>query len=86
MAIWICLHPVALLAQIEVVPFKNYVNDYTATVPDSVELRLNALLKQLESKTGAQIAVVIIDSTKGVPPSDYAVEFGQRWGTAQRIF
>ncbi len=84
MALLICLPSMAIAAQIDVVPFKNYVNDYAGTVNDSTEAQLNTLLKQLESKTGAQIAVVVIDSTEGVPPSDYAVEFGQKWGVGKK--
>lgn len=71
-------------AQIEVVQFKNYISDYAGVVPDSTEQQLNALLKDLQQKTGAQIAVVVITSTEGVPPADYAVEFGQKWGVGTK--
>ena len=71
-------------AQTEVVPLRNYVNDYAGVVPDSTEQQLNALLKDLQQKTGAQIAVVVIPSTEGVPPADYAVEFGQKWGVGKK--
>jgi len=74
----------AVAAQIDVVPFRNYVNDVAGVVPNDTERSLNALLKQLEAKTGAQIAVVVIDSTQGTPPADYAVEFGQRWGVGKK--
>lgn len=70
--------PLTALTQTKVVPFKNYVNDYVGIIPDRVESQLNILLKQLERKTGAQIAVVIINSTEGVPAADYAVEYGQK--------
>ena len=70
--------------QIEVVPFKNYVSDYAGVMPDNVERQLNTLLKSLQQKTGAQIAVVLIPSTEGVPPADYAVEFGQKWGVGKK--
>lgn len=76
--------PLTALAQIKVVPFKNYVSDHVGVIPDNVQRELNGLLKQLENKTGAQIAVVVIDSTEGVPPADYAVEFGQRWGVGKK--
>ncbi|MCH8055559.1 MAG: TPM domain-containing protein [Deltaproteobacteria bacterium] len=71
-------------AQIEVVPFKNYINDYAGVVPDGTEQQLNALLKDLQQKTEAQIAVVVIPSTEGVPVADYAVEFGQKWGVGKK--
>jgi len=48
----------------QIVAFKNYVNDYVGIVSDKTENDLNALLKNLEQKTGAQIAVVVIDSTE----------------------
>ncbi|MEE9550895.1 MAG: TPM domain-containing protein [Candidatus Binatia bacterium] len=76
--------PQAARAQTKVVPFKNYVSDYAGILPDKVENQLNSLLKQLERKTSAQIAVVIINSTEGVPPADYAVEFGQTRGVGNK--
>jgi len=78
------LLPAIALAQINVVPFKGYVNDYAGILPQNVQTELNGILKQLETKTGAQIAVVVINSTEGVPPSDYAVEFGQKWGVGKK--
>jgi uncharacterized protein len=71
-------------AQIKVVPFKNYVSDYVGVIPDNIESQLNGLLSQLEKKTGAQIAVVVVKSTDGVPAADYAVEFGQKWGVGKK--
>ncbi len=82
--LFLALLPLAALAQINVVPFKGYVNDYTGTLPQNVQTELNGILKQLETKTGAQIAVVVINSTEGVAPSDYAVEFGQKWGVGKK--
>ena len=76
--------PLTALTQTKVVPFKNYVNDYVGIIPDRVDSQLNSLLKQLERKTGAQIAVVIINSTEGVPAADYAVEFGQKRGVGKK--
>lgn len=76
--------PGPLLAQIQVVPFKNYVNDYAGVVPDGTEQKLNLLLKELEQETGSQIAVVVIPSTEGIPAAEYAVEFGQKWGVGKK--
>jgi len=72
------------LAQTKVVPFKNYVSDYAGVIPDKVESQLNSLLKQLQKKTTSQIAVVVINSTEGVPAADYAVEFGQKHGVGKK--
>ncbi len=71
-------------AREKIVAFKNYVNDYVGIVSDKTEHDLNALLKDLERKTGAQIAVVVIDSTGGISAKDYAVQFGNRWGVGQK--
>lgn len=73
-----------VLAQIQVVPFKNYINDYAGIVPDDIEQKLNILLNGLQKKTEAQIAVVVVPSTEGVPVADYAVEFGQKWGVGSK--
>jgi len=71
-------------AREKIVAFKNYVNDYVGIVSDKTEHDLNALLKNLERETGAQIAVVVIGSTGGISAKDYAVQFGNRWGVGEK--
>ncbi|MBI2059996.1 MAG: TPM domain-containing protein [Nitrospirae bacterium] len=74
----------ASAALADVVPFTDYVSDYAEVVPDSTERGLNSLLKELQDKTGAQVAVVTLGTTAGVPAADYAVEFGQKWGVGKK--
>jgi len=61
----------------KLVSFQSYINDYSDVIPESLERKLNAVLRQLENKTSVQVAVVVINSTEGVPAADYAVQFGQ---------
>jgi len=67
----------------KLVSFQSYINDYSDVIPESLERKLNAVLRQLENKTSVQVAVVVINSTEGVPAADYAVQFGQKWGVGQ---
>ncbi|MBI2889653.1 MAG: TPM domain-containing protein, partial [Nitrospirae bacterium] len=68
----------------DVVPFRNYITDEAQVVPDPLEQELNALLRRLQERTGAQIAVVTVKTTGGIPAADYAVEFGHRWGVGSK--
>ena len=44
----------------------------------------HAIFLLVPNRTEAQIAVVVIPSTEGVPVADYAVEFGQKWGVGKK--
>ena len=45
---------------------------------------LNAMISALSRETGAEIAVVAIDSTSGYEPFDVALALHRMWGVGQR--
>ena len=45
---------------------------------------LNAMISALSRETGAEIAVVAIDSTSGYEPFDVALALHRQWGVGQR--
>jgi uncharacterized protein len=62
------------------VPFlAGQVNDGAGIVPGPVRERLETKLQDLERRTGAQVAVLTVDSLEGDPIEDYAVRVFQTW-------
>src|SRR5688572_765881 len=45
---------------------------------------LNALISTLSRETGAEIAVVVVDSTSGFEPFDVALAVHRTWGVGQK--
>lgn len=43
-------------------------------------------LQEFARQTSNQIVVVVVDDLKGLPPSDFATELGQKWGVGQSDF
>ncbi len=62
------------------VPFlAGRVNDGAGIVPGPVRERLEATLRDLEQRTGAQVAVLTVGSLEGDPIEDYAVRVFETW-------
>lgn len=62
----------------------GFVNDYTGILTDSARLRLQNLLEEVEKKTSAEVAVVIIKTTRPFTIEQYAVELFQKWGIGKK--
>ena len=58
----------------------KYLNDYVGIVDSSSAQNIMAIGYELEVKTGAQVAIVIINSTQGIPIEDYSVHLFREWG------
>jgi uncharacterized protein len=63
---------------------KGYVNDYTGILSAQNTQDIEALCRQVESKTTAQIALVVVGTTKPLEIEQYAVELFQKWGIGQK--
>lgn len=63
---------------------RNYVEDYAGVIDPADEQSLNAILKELEQKTGAQYIVLTVQSTQGEPIEQFAIELAQGWGLGQK--
>ena len=75
---------VALSAEVQFPAYKGYVNDYIGLLEHSDEAKLTALLSELDRKTTAQVAVVIVDTTAPLDLETYSVELAQKWGVGQK--
>ncbi len=59
---------------------QGYVTDLAEVVEPATQQRLEALGKELQDKTGAQIAIVTVHSLEGMQREEYAVELFKRLG------
>ena len=74
----------AVWAQGPQVEPQGYTNDYAQVLsPDAVQ-RLDRVAGEVERKTGAEIAIVLIRSLRGEPIEDYAINLARRWGVGRK--
>ncbi|MEO5618047.1 MAG: TPM domain-containing protein, partial [Candidatus Eisenbacteria bacterium] len=57
----------------------GYVNDSANVMSESERAKLEAFLDQVEKKTGAELAVLTVSTTRPLDPSDYKVRVFERW-------
>jgi uncharacterized protein len=69
---------------VEFPQYKGYVNDYVGLLNQSDKAKLTALLKELDKKTTAQVAVVIVGSTEPLDLESYSVGLAQEWGIGRK--
>jgi uncharacterized protein len=62
----------------------TYVVDNAGIIENSVEYRLAGLLQELEQKTGAQMIILTVPSTNGIPIEEYAIEKAEAWKLGQK--
>ena len=58
----------------------KYVNDYVGIINEEYKNKIISLGKELEDKTTAEVAIVIIDSTNGVPIESYGNALFREFG------
>src|SRR6516225_6836330 len=62
----------------------GYVNDFARIVDEASSQRIEKLCRELESKTGAQLAITTVSSLNGEPIEDYAVKLFKAWGIGKK--
>ena len=62
----------------------GYVSDYVGVIDPGIRQRIEALVRELRDKTGAEIAVVIVRSTKPLTAFDYAMKIAESWRPGDR--
>ena len=67
----------------KIVP-SGYVTDLAGVIPQSTKQRLETLCAELERKTGAQLAIVIVRSLDDRPVEDYAVDLFKHLGVGSK--
>jgi uncharacterized protein len=66
-------------AQAPVPALTARVNDHTATLSPEQKASLEQLLQAFEARKGAQIAVLMVPSTRGEPIEQYALRVAEQW-------
>ncbi len=62
----------------------NFVSDFANVIDDDYERKINALLAELKEKTGAEIAVVTVETSGGEDFVMYGVNLFKKWGIGER--
>ena len=63
---------------------QGYVNDFANVLSASAKQKLTALCAEVDSKAGAQIAVVTVSSLEGEEIEQYSVDLATRWGVGPK--
>lgn len=61
-----------------------YVQDYAKLLSPETKSTINAVSKDLENKTKAQVVVVTVPSLDGQPIEDYSLELFRAWGIGDK--
>jgi uncharacterized protein len=61
----------------------GWVIDYTSTLSSVDRERLNRLGDEIQRQTGAEMAIVVIDTTGGMDAREYATRLFNRWGVGR---
>ena len=83
--IWLFALPVEAAPKIPPVPTRDiYAQDYANVLSKETESRINRLSTELQSRTGAQIAVVTIPTLEGEAIEEYSLALFRKWGIGDR--
>lgn len=62
---------------------RRYIEDRANIIHEATEKKLNGYLQELEQKTGAQMIVLTVATTGGIPIETYAIELAGKWKLGQ---
>ena len=65
--------------EVRIPPPRGLVSDFAGVIGDSTRRQLTSVLEELKQKTGAEIAVVTVDSTQPLTAFDYAMKVAETW-------
>ncbi|MFH1414519.1 MAG: TPM domain-containing protein [Elusimicrobiota bacterium] len=63
---------------------KGYVNDYAGIISSQTKDAIHSLAYELEQKSGAQLAVVIVKDLDGMDVESYAWQLFEKWGIGKK--
>ena len=64
--------------------YTGFVTDVAAVMDEPSQAKLEAFLDQVQQKTGAQFAVLIVPTTAPLTPTDFKVQVFQAWKIGQQ--
>lgn len=78
-AVGLCSAGVCLAAEPVIPPPRGFVNDFAGVIDAQTARTLEAMIGELKAKTGAEIAIVTVDSTQPLSAFDYALRVAEQW-------
>jgi uncharacterized protein len=63
---------------------KGYVSDFAGVIDPATQQKLTALCQEVDQKAKAQIAVVTVRTTSGVPLEEFSINLAERWGVGPK--
>ncbi len=63
---------------------RGFVSDYAGVVEPQTVSELERLIGELKQKTGAEIAVVVVNTTEPLSAFDYAIKIAESWRPGQQ--
>ena len=72
-----------ILVAVEIPKPVGWVNDFADVIPQEVEQQIDHICTYIKQQTGAELAVVSITTTEGIPLRDYGVELYEKWGIGE---
>jgi uncharacterized protein len=84
LAVILLLACLAAPAQVPDLKPTGHVNDYAGVLSPQAKQQIESLAVELQQKTGAQVAVAIVQSLGDEPIENYANTLAQRWGVGDQ--
>jgi len=78
----LCLTAIPLATQAEDITLpqpQGFVSDFAGIIDQPTRRKLTNLIRELQEKTGAEIAVVTVETTQPLTPFDYAMKIAETW-------
>jgi uncharacterized protein len=63
---------------------QGYVSDFAGVIDPGTQQKLTALCQEVNQKAKAQIAVVTVHTTEGVPLEEFSINLAERWGVGPK--
>ncbi|MBI3303122.1 MAG: TPM domain-containing protein [Deltaproteobacteria bacterium] len=85
----VCLFVLVLLQpasgeDVKIPPPQGLVSDFAGVIDQTTHQQLTRLLQELKDKTGAEIAVVTVETTQPLTPFDYAIKIAEAWKPGEK--
>ena len=68
-----------ITADVDYPDYSGYVNDYVGFLDAGTRDRIESMIAELESATGAEIAVAIVPTLSGITEEEYALGLFEKW-------
>jgi uncharacterized protein len=78
------LLPAARSEDLKIPPPQGLVSDFAGVIDQPTRQQLTRLLQELKDKTGAEIAVVTVETTQPLTAFDYAIKVAETWKPGEK--